>query len=185
MMDRGEITREQVSALADGELDEAQTRALLDRMSDPALRATWDRYHQIGDLIRSDEMAVPVRTGVAARVAARLASEPALLAPRRSLLAKLGAWPAALAAVAAAGVGFFIAPGMFGSSAPTADGALVQVAGSSHAMHGVALAESSDIAAVAQAGAADYIRLHQSAHPALYGMAPLARPVVLDDSGER
>lgn len=184
MMDRGEKTREQVSALADGQLDAAQARLLLERMNDPALRVAWDRYHQIGDAIRSDEMDIPLRADFAARIAARLDAEPALLAPKPTLLARLGAWPAALAAVAAAGVGFFIAPGVFRDSEPSG-GAFQQVAGDSRLSHGTVLAEASGMDAVVRARAADYIRMHQSASPALYGSAPLVRPAVLDDSGER
>ncbi|HET9679556.1 MAG TPA: sigma-E factor negative regulatory protein [Gammaproteobacteria bacterium] len=45
--------REQLSALADGELDTAQARLLLARMArDPALRAAWARYHLTGDAMR-------------------------------------------------------------------------------------------------------------------------------------
>lgn len=170
--------------LADGELDAAQASLLLERMNEPALRAAWDRYHQIGDALRSDEADMPLRADVAARIAARLEAEPALLAPKRPRLARLGAWPAALAAVAAAGIGFFIAPGLFRASDPSA-GAIPQVAGENRSSHGTVLAEASGMGAVARAQATDYIRMHQSANPALYGVAPLIRPVVLDDSGER
>ena len=53
MMDSGVKTREQVSALADGQLDPGQARQLLARLhEDPELRAAWDRYHAIGDAIR-------------------------------------------------------------------------------------------------------------------------------------
>lgn len=183
MMDSGDMTREQVSALADGELDPVQAKQLLAQLrEDNALRATWRRYHEIGDMIRSDAMAAPLSAGFAASMAARLDAEPPLLAPKRSLRSRLGAWPTALAAVAAAGFGFFVAPGMFGSADTHPVGA--PVAGRELASHGTVLAEVSGMGAVAQAGAADYIRLHQSAHPALYAATPLARPVALDgDSG--
>ena len=183
-MDSGNNTREQVSALADGELDPGQARQLLQRLhEDRELRAAWDRYHKIGDVIRSEEMAVPLGADFSARMAARLDAEPPILAPKRTWLARLGAWPTALAAVAAAGFGFFVAPGMF-DGADTHTGGMVQVAGGG-AQNGTMLAVASGTVAVAQAGVADYIRLHQSANPALYGAAPLARSVVLDDSGGR
>jgi len=182
MMESGDKKREQVSALADGELDPGQAKQLLARLhEDPELRAVWDRYHEIGDAIRSDAMAAPMRPDFAARMAARLDAEPPLLAPKRSLLARVGAWPTALAAVAAAGFGFVIAPGMFGG-ADSQTGGMVQVAGREPVAQGTVLAEASGIGAVAQAGVADYIRLHQSANPALYATAPLARPVLLDGS---
>lgn len=183
-MDSGEKTREQVSALADGELEGAQARQILAQLNAPELRAVWDRYQQIGDALRSEDMAVPMRSDFSARFAECLAAEPALLAPKRSLLSRFGGWPTAVAAMAAAGVGFFIAPDMFGDRA-VRDGGMVQVAGHARVSQGMELAAAGGATAVAQAGVADYIRLHQSANPALYGAAPLARPVVLDDSRTR
>ncbi len=181
-MDSGDKAREQVSALADGELEPARVRQLLARLhEDRELRAVWDRYHEIGDAIRSEAMAAPMRTDFAVRMAARLDAEPTLLAPRRSLLARVGAWPTALAAVAAASFGFVIAPDLFGDPDAPAGG-MVQVVAREPAAQGTVLAEASGIRAVAQAGVADYIRLHQSANPALYATAPLARPVLLDGS---
>lgn len=185
MMDSGDKAREQISALADGELDPGQAKRLLERLhQDGELRAAWDRYHAIGDAIRSEAMAAPMRPDFATRMAARLDAEPPLLAPKRKLLARVGAWPTALAAVAAAGFGFVLAPGLFGG-ADTPAGGMVQVAGRSPAAQGAVLAEASGLGAVAQAGVADYIRLHQSANPGLYATLPLARPVVLDGSSGR
>lgn len=183
-MDREKNTKEQISALADGELDDAQAREVLDRLGDPALRSLWDRYHQLGDVIRSDDMGASMSADFSDRFAARLAAEPPLLVAKRGPAGGLRAWPAALAAVAAAATGFFIAPGIFGDGdAPK--GGIVQVARTANAQQDAVLAEASGVNAVARAGVADYIRLHQSANPALYGAASLARPVVLDDSAER
>lgn len=45
--------REQLSALADGELETAQARLLLARLArEPELRAAWARYHITGDAMR-------------------------------------------------------------------------------------------------------------------------------------
>lgn len=184
MMDREKNTKEQISALADGELDGEQVKALLGRLGDPALRAAWDRYHQIGDVMRSEDMDVPMSTDFSVRFAARFDAEPPLLAPKRQLVSRLRGWPAALAAVAAAATGFFIAPGMFGSD-DASDGALIQVAHEARTPQRAVMAEASGLNAVAQAGVADYIRLHQSANPALYGAPSLTRPVVLDDGADR
>ncbi len=183
-MDCGEKTREQISSLADGELEGGQASRLLDRMSDPELRAAWDRYHQVGDAIRSEDLGAPISADFSARLAARLDAEPVLLAPKRAWTGRLRGWSAAVAAVAAAAVGFFVAPGVFEGHG-TSDGTMIQIAGSTRVSHGAIVAEASGMKAVAQAGVADYIRLHQSAHPALYGTTSLARPVVLDDGAER
>lgn len=183
-MDRGEKTREQISALADGELDATQAKRLIRSMSDTELHATWERYHLIGDLLRSEDAAAPISTGFSARFAQRLAAEPPLLAPRRSLIARWGAWPTALAAVAAASFGFFIAPAMVGDrSLPAASPS--HLAAADRVSHGPVLAEASGTKAVARAGVADYIRLHRSANPALYGVAPLPAAASSGDRGER
>lgn len=184
MMDRGEKTREQISALADGELDAAQAKRLIGDMSDTELHATWNRYHLIGDLIRSEDAAAPMSARFSARFAERLAAEPPLLAPKRSLIARWGAWPTALAAVAAASFGFFIAPAMVGDkSLPAATPS--QLAAADRVSRGPVLAEASGTKAVARAGVADYIRLHRSANPALYGTSPLSASAGAGDSSER
>jgi sigma-E factor negative regulatory protein RseA len=68
--------REQLSALADGELDKHERELLLARLSrDPALRATWERYHAMGEALRGG-LAPRYPRGLAARVAAALAVEP-------------------------------------------------------------------------------------------------------------
>lgn len=61
---------EQVSALADDELDSREAEMLLQRMQrDDMLRNAWERYHLVGEAMRS---ALPKATdpGLAARIAA-------------------------------------------------------------------------------------------------------------------
>ncbi len=184
-MEREKKIREQVSALADGELEAEQAKHWLDRANDPAFRIAWDRYHQIGDAIRSDDTAQPMSLDFAARMSARLDTEPPLLAPKRRAMACFRAWPATLAIVAAGVVGFYIAPGLFGMHEPAGGHTIVQVIDAGRRTAGAALPEAGGLVAVAKAGAADYIRLHQSANPSLYMTAPLSRPLVLDDGSER
>ena len=71
------MKQERISELMDGELDDLQAELLLRRMDEDAARASWATWHLIGDTLRGD-------TGcdVAGRVAARLAAEPTVLAPR-------------------------------------------------------------------------------------------------------
>lgn len=53
-MKDGNGIREQISALVDGELPEAECRLLLARMQrDPALRLTWERYLLAGEVLRN------------------------------------------------------------------------------------------------------------------------------------
>ncbi|TMH09782.1 MAG: anti-sigma 24 factor [Betaproteobacteria bacterium] len=75
---------ESLSALADGELDSAAaTRACAAWRDDRAARATWHAYHLIGDVLRSDDLALPASRDAAfvAALRTRLADEPIVLAP--------------------------------------------------------------------------------------------------------
>jgi sigma-E factor negative regulatory protein RseA len=77
--------KETVSALMDGELgadEAARVMAALD--ADESLKETWGRYHLIGDAMRASSFSA---IDVEAAVAARLAAEPTVLAPRRWLRA--------------------------------------------------------------------------------------------------
>jgi len=75
--------RERLSALMDGEPGNGEDLAdALSRLSDDE-RATWSRYHLIGDVLRSDELALaPDRSAaMLEKFSARLQREPHLLAP--------------------------------------------------------------------------------------------------------
>jgi sigma-E factor negative regulatory protein RseA len=74
--------RRWLSALADGDAA-AATRACSLWRGDAAARQTWHTYHLIGDVMRSDELArAPERDAAfLARLRAKLAAEPVLLAP--------------------------------------------------------------------------------------------------------
>lgn len=176
MMDSGEKTRQQISELADGELDASQAARLIKRLGADDGRAVWDVYHQIGDVLRTDAMAGAVSADFSRRFAARFAAEPVVLAPKRRLLSRIGAWPTTLAAMAAAGFGFFIAPSLFdGRDAPLSVPASAPMA---RVSHGSLLADAGVPAITRES--ADYLLMHQGSHPAMYGTAPLARPAILD-----
>src|SRR5450830_533065 len=81
-MDTKEISREQISALADGELVDAHVNVALAVLRQPEEQITWDLYHQIGDVLRSDEMAFSLSDGFAAKMSARLDAEPTIIAPQ-------------------------------------------------------------------------------------------------------
>lgn len=81
-MNTKKITREQVSALTDGELDPLSADAALESLGDNSSRKEWELYHRIGDLLRSEDMATPLSAGFAARMAARLEAE----APHSTIL---------------------------------------------------------------------------------------------------
>ena len=78
-----------LSAALDGETARAETGACITAMKrDEGLRQSWSEYHLIGDLMRG---VAPVQDDFMARFSAQLASEPTVLAPRRSV------WPQRLA----------------------------------------------------------------------------------------
>ncbi len=80
-MKTNNIKNEQISAFADGEIDAAELNALmLDCRQEQHLQC-WDVYHQIGDVLRSDDMAQTCSTDFNAKLFARLASEPAYPSP--------------------------------------------------------------------------------------------------------
>src|SRR2546422_10544321 len=72
---------DKISALMDGELDEKSAAELIDWLGrDGEALHAWRAYHLISDAMRDSCM---LSDGFAARVAARLSGEPALLAPAR------------------------------------------------------------------------------------------------------
>ena len=72
------MNREQISALMDGELDDARAHALCAQMKNDESSECWATYHLIGDALRSECLA---QAGFARRFAERLAAEPTVLAP--------------------------------------------------------------------------------------------------------
>jgi len=70
---------ERISAFMDGELEDHDAAAQVRRLKeDPELRAAWETYHLVGDALRG-EAGYP--SGLAARISAKLAAEPTVLAP--------------------------------------------------------------------------------------------------------
>lgn len=80
-MNTKEMSREQISALADGELADEHLEMALATLRREDGRTDWEIYHQIGDVLRSDDMGIEMSPGFAARMAARLEMEPAIVAP--------------------------------------------------------------------------------------------------------
>lgn len=81
-MDTENMAQEQISALTDGELADNQIDGVLAALHQPGERTTWEVYHHLGDVLRSEEMAFTFSPGFAARMAARLDAEPAIVAPK-------------------------------------------------------------------------------------------------------
>jgi len=91
--EKGSAAAEQLSALADGEVDAAAAGAACGAWkTDAELRRTWHAWHLIGDVLRSEDLASSAERDQRFLVAlrGRLALEPVVLAPE--------ARPAAVAA---------------------------------------------------------------------------------------
>ena len=80
-MEATQMTKEKISAWLDGELPDAAVEVMLAALATDEGRACWNEYHQIGDSLRSDELAMQPSAGFAAKMAARLAQEPVYLLP--------------------------------------------------------------------------------------------------------
>lgn len=79
------LPQERLSAVMDGEADDAAVNAVCRAWRDDAdLRATWHSYHLVGDVMRSQELSrQPAHDAeFLQRLRARLASEPVVLAPQ-------------------------------------------------------------------------------------------------------
>ena len=80
-MNATQMTKEQISAWLDGEMPNADVEVMLAALYREDGQACWAEYHQIGDVLRSDELAMQPGPGFAAKMAARLAQEPSYLLP--------------------------------------------------------------------------------------------------------
>jgi sigma-E factor negative regulatory protein RseA len=80
-MDTKELSKEQISAFADGELSDAQADVVLASLRTEQGLAAWNTYHLIGDAARSDETAVAMSPDFFSKFSARLDAEPTIIAP--------------------------------------------------------------------------------------------------------
>jgi sigma-E factor negative regulatory protein RseA len=102
--------KEQLSALADGELDGAAPATLCAAWaSDASVRRDWHAWHLIGDVLRSEDLACDPRRDrqLCAAIRTRLRQEPVVLAPTAATGRARWGLGAAVAA------GFVLAVGAF------------------------------------------------------------------------
>jgi len=125
--EKGSAASEQLSALADGEVDTAAAGAACAAWkTDTELRRTWHAWHLIGDVLRSEDLASSAERDQRFLVAlrGRLALEPVVLAPAAAAAAPGrragGRWllPSAVAAGFTLVVGTFVVLGPTGAPAP-------------------------------------------------------------------
>ncbi|MET0963874.1 MAG: sigma-E factor negative regulatory protein [Noviherbaspirillum sp.] len=189
-MDTKSLAQERISIFADGETSDEQMDIALADLRNEDGRTSWELYHQIGDLLRSDEMAIPLSTGFAAKMAARLAAEPVLIAPVQARARKTGvrrlALPGVLAAAAAA-VAFVATPqlmvAMQGVPAPSAAIALAGTDGVARASLDTNAARAGRI--MRAQGIDEYLMAHQRFSPSVYSSAQYARSATFaNESGK-
>lgn len=187
-----------ISAFADGELSDAEIEDVLKDLKTPEGRAAWDAYHQVGDMIRSDDMDVPLSVGFSARMAARLEAEPTVLAPAASPEAKKQASPVrrfavpAFAAAAVAALAFILTPPVLKSlkDNPSVRQDSVVAAASQSISHASVIAAAAPAAAggaiVLRASELDqYVQAHQRISPAVDGAAQFAGPAAFAGSSAK
>jgi sigma-E factor negative regulatory protein RseA len=138
------------------------------RPTDRELRETWSVYHLIGDALRGH-----AGQGLPPSFADRLAAEPTILAPRRTVrTAPRTAWYAlsAVASVAAVAMVGWMALPLFEPAARVA---------SSGATPTVAAVEVKPATVPVAQGVTDYLLAHQRFSPSsvMGGMAPYVRTV--------
>lgn len=199
-MKTNEISREQISALADGELCDQHVDVALATLRQSDARADWELYHQIGDVLRSDEMAVGLSSGFAAKLAARLDAEPTIIAPRsdaecgpttvepRKPSLKRWAAPSVAAAAAMATIAFVTTPQLmvalkFGT--PDTEVTNVAAVSSGTAQGSVAVNSGSNEVVLRDPRIDDYLLAHQRFSPSVYSTAQYARSATFaSDSGK-
>lgn len=174
---------EKISMLMDGELDEHASRGQLKRLKDdPALARGWHDYHLVGDAMRGER---PLSAGFNERLAARMAAEPTILAPRRTSKRSATAYAlsaaASISAVALVGWVAFVnypeAPAPQIAQAPLA--ALPAITAAT-AITPPAAAPQPPLASVSSEGKMnEYLMAHQEFSPstAIQGLAPYIRSV--------
>jgi negative regulator of sigma E activity len=113
--------REQLSSLMDGEDGSAERNACIERLcADPRAREDWAAWHFAADALRSSEVAAWHSKTFVTRVAAVLAAEPYVLAPRSRLrpprFARRVVLPGAAIAAAAAVLAVVAVPQLRGDA---------------------------------------------------------------------
>jgi sigma-E factor negative regulatory protein RseA len=188
-MDTKSLAQERISIFADGETSDEQLEIALGDLRTDEGKATWELYHAIGDLLRSDEMNPPLSTGFSAGLAARLAAEPVLIAPQlaikgRRTSVRRFALPGVLAAAAAA-VAFVGTPqlmvAMQGQQSAVPSVAIVASGG----VERTALSGEPSGSALRGQGIDEYLMAHQRFSPSVYSSAQYARSATFaNDSGK-
>ena len=162
--------KDRISELMDGELDDRSAAQVIEALADGSqangeARDAWRTYHLISDALGKSRM---LSEGFSERVAAALAAEPTVLAPRRFGAAREPRrWVALAAGVAAVSLVAWLG---FAPQQP------VQVA---KVIAPAVPKEAKPTVVALPSGTNDYLLAHQAFSPrmSLVGMAPYVRTV--------
>ena len=178
-MKTNELNRERISAFADGELDDAQTDAALAALRGEEARADWELYHQIGDLLRSDDMAVSLSADFSARMTARLDAEPTCIAPAAAATttrpARRRMWQSMAAAAAVATFAFVVTPPLMEAMQDTPGSTPELAAAPALQEEQIVVADMPDGVILRDPRIDDYLHAHQRFSPSVYSSAQYAR----------
>jgi sigma-E factor negative regulatory protein RseA len=193
-MNTKKIGQERISELVDGELPSGHLPVAFASLNSEDGRSTWDIYHQIGDVLRSDDMAISLSPNFAASFAARLEAEPTILAPAVGQEEQMGQYETSIASngiaraykrfsIQSIAVAATVAVFAF-ISAPQLMVAIKGEQQNGHASNAmVAASSTSTIANAQQEGTVlrdpqidQYLLAHQRFSPSAYSIAQYARP---------
>ena len=170
---------DKVSALMDGELDEHEARRVVLGLKDAGeARESWATYHTIGDVLRGESLPA---FDVSGRVAAAVADEPAILAPRRP--ARMNR-PLTYALSAAASVSAMAVVGWMAFSGNPSTLPL-EIARNAPVVQKIPEAQLVSTPSDGQMN--DYLLAHQGVSPGnrLHGVAPYIRTISIDPAAGR
>jgi sigma-E factor negative regulatory protein RseA len=194
---------ERLSAFVDGELfGEEHLNKFISEL-DHEDRASWSHYHLIGDVMRSDDLAVSPATSSAflAGFAARLEQEPHVLAPaalpvaRRLLALRRRVVPAFAVAAAAATLTWIVVPQLQGVPGGAGVTQVASIQAHGDAMQRVAMASVPAVTAaqpvqdgniIRDASLDQYLEAHQqfAQQPVMPGSMPLIRTSAMTTQGQ-
>jgi sigma-E factor negative regulatory protein RseA len=180
---------ERISELVDGESESGNWDAAFVQLKDEQGKEAWELYHHVGDLLRSDDLDVPLSVNFAARMKARLDAEPAIVAPVHAMqrpkpAIRRFALPGALAAAAAA-VAFIATPQLMVAMQGGTNTVATSVAASGSGVARASLVSGSRTdMAMREQDINEYLIAHQRFSPSVYSSAQFARAATFaNDTG--
>lgn len=156
--------RERLSRLVDGDADPDDVALLCRRWSDDEQsRSAWHEYHLIGDVLRSEELAVPAvrQADFLAQLRVKLQDEPVVLAPAAAAPRIRSRRPPRWLGGAAIAAGFMAVAGVLVVSRLSAPGAGEAAPSMAQQQPADGLRRASVAAAPAQPGAASAVTLEE------------------------